>query len=172
MTNTPFDPDNFFGFPLSDVTKATAEEKAAAIQRKKEQSQICACGHAARHHTSHSDSDIHQALALSGRFSCMPGRMVCPCQEVVPVAETSDTRNFMHKTTGAGERHAFSKGVAQAIGKGGTVAWLPSAACKMCGTVEGLQPVSLTSSGHELDRPGPMNVLLCGDCRTKLRGTH
>jgi hypothetical protein len=117
---------------------------------------VCVCGHAVNKHTS-----------TDGHVFCRTARMFCPCETITPVVEASDTRYFMTKTRGYGERHALSTGLFRLRKAGGTFKLLDNQVCFRCREASPiLIPASLTREFALLAKPGPMNGLLCTECLT------
>lgn len=155
--------------------KALVEAGTAAIERSRadraagiggRDGRICACGHpVSRHYES----------VVTRDHVCRPTRMECPCRDLLPVLVTSDTRQFLWKTEGAGAgQHALSRGLAAARVKGAVVELLEAGStCRSCGAEEvSLRPVAV--AGTDImklsGKPEKRNGLLCEDCVRKLGG--
>mgnify|MGYP006863220138 CR=1 FL=1 len=122
--------------------------------------QVCICGHA-----------INKHKDLGRRVYCETGRMVCPCLQEIPVLVVGDTRYFMRKTLGWGSKHALARNLVRCIEKRVEIRWLTdqdkcwNATC----TNTPVYPVPLDEN-VVVDRPAPVNVLLCESCALKMRG--
>jgi hypothetical protein len=152
------------------VKKSLEAEKA----KRTSDPRICICGHNARSHGSQSVSGMGYDLYQSrGKEMCSAGRQMCPCMQFEAVATCSDVRVFIFKTTGYGNNHALSKGILAAQTRGKDVAPIGEWTCKACGegAAEGktVGPVPIGLSRQEVQRPGEVNMLLCGECLGLLR---
>lgn len=160
-----------FGFSMEDVKSQLEIAKLKRMETKRDP-RICKCGHAARGHTSESDSEAHHAFKESGRFACLVGRQYCPCERFEPVMETDDVRQFMFKTEGPAESHALARGAMRAWELGIRVEWIPGTPCDGCqGQGVPLFPIAIAPGGKESYKPTAINVLLCATCRGKLKRT-
>lgn len=116
---------------------------------------ICVCGHPVGRHTE-----------FAGRVNCAPTRMACPCGELVPVIDVSDTRAFLRKTHGGGTLHALMQGLQAVVTKGHEWSWVEGfPVCVRCRT-EGVAvlPFALDRRGRVSAEPERTNVLLCAEC--------
>lgn len=146
-------------------------ERQIAERKNKRDKRICACGHAAKSHSSESTSEHHQFLVAAGRGGCRPSKIVCPCIKFVPVIEASDVRRFIFKTNGPGPMHALSRGIKAATDAEIDLNWVEGARCGKChspATDVALYPMALTIEGKESEVATPVNVIFCGKCRSEL----
>ena len=148
---------------LSEEEVSSARERMTN-DRPVRDGRICICGHAAGRH--------RQALGVT---RCQPARMNCPCRTLGVVAEVSDTRGFIAKTTGTGTDHALLRGVVSAERlaekQGGKleIEWVVDLECQRCAfekkESEGLVlPAAVTGSGFISEKPEAKNTLLCERC--------
>jgi hypothetical protein len=143
-------PESLFGIDLEEV-----ESFWDITHREQPNRQICVCGHGVNRHL-----DLRP-----GETGCFVSRMSCPCAQVIPVLEVSDTRYFMTKTAGWGDKHALSTGLLRLHKAGGTAKSLIGKVCLKCGVEsEKLIPTSMDESLAVLEKPGTRNALLCSDC--------
>lgn len=143
-----------FGFNLEEIESISKLGARKPIDRR-----VCACGHSVG---SHGPGYRH-------KWMCSNGKLSCPCQDLFPVLEASDLRYFHFKTEGWGPRHALSLGTQKCLERGGKVFPLIKDACFNCGKeANRLIPTSLTLEKVILEKPGPLNALLCQDCWSKL----
>jgi len=152
------------------VKKSLATEKA----KRSSDPRICICGHNARSHGSQAVSGFGYDLFQSrGKEMCSAGRQACPCTQFEAVATCADVRIFIFKTTGQGNDHALNKGIIAAQERGKAVAPIGVWTCKACGqgAAEGktVGPVPISLARQEVQRPGEVNMLLCGECLAALR---
>lgn len=155
-------------FDEEAVNASNAAAKAARIGDRR----ICICGHNARSHASQAgeDSPLHDLFAARGTETCTPGRQQCPCKEFRAVAETSNVRLFIFKSSGSYANHALTKGIAQAKTKGASVGPIGDWSCDSCKRLDvPVGPVGLNTVKRETNNPAEYNLLLCGDCVTSLR---
>lgn len=154
-------------YDAEEIEKGLAKNKAA----RSSDPRICACGHNARSHASQAanDSPLRALYDARGLETCNPGRMTCPCKSFDAVAECSDVRLFLFKTTGAYSGHALSRGIKQAIDKGVEVKPIGDWNCRACGSsAGGVGPVPITEK-REVEGPGDFTLLLCAGCVDLLR---
>lgn len=120
---------------------------------------VCLCGHSMKR---------HDDPAGRGIIQCSVGKQNCPCKIPRAVLETSDTRNFMRKTLGAGSMHALSLGIAGAINAGHGVQWIIDLKCDRCGAEGTLSPTPVTKNGVAQNEATGYDALLCRDCRKEV----
>lgn len=109
-------------------------ERESAIGRKKGDGRVCLCGHPFNRHTTIREVTV-----------CKPSRMSCSCRDQVAALEVQNTRAFLRKTTGVGERHALARGMVAAVEAGDSIAWLIPVECSQCGAGD-VVPVGLRKS--------------------------
>lgn len=149
-----------------------AEEARIRIALELRDDRVCACGHAAKAHTSESSSEYHKTLRTIGRFECRPSRMSCPCKSFNPVLRSSNVRKFLYKTVGSAHLHALARGI-EASREGvldGSIEmeWLPDARCFACGEAGGsFMAVAIRPDGTEVPEgeASPGNVIMHSACR-------
>jgi len=164
LDSIPLDPEE-----VRKSIMQTAEDR-------KNNPEICICGHAARAHTSHakSTSAVHATFRNRGEEKCFPLRQMCPCTEFRAVVKTRDTRNFTFKTTGAYNGHALFKGILHSIDKASSVEPIPATGwvCDSCGSTENVGPVPINSDKMVAEEPTQRNYLLCEACyKRAIEGT-
>lgn len=116
---------------------------------------VCICGHSMGSH--------HEISG--GMYDCTNGRMWCPCERPTAVIEAENLRDFYFKTSGWGNRHALTLGIQKSIKHGRRVTQLLESICWRCKQpCEQLIPTSFSIDLAILERPGPINSLLCQDC--------
>jgi hypothetical protein len=145
---------SMFDFSEDDVAEALDKRTDNA---QKKDGRICACGHAVKRHRE-----------VRGISICQPSAMNCMCRYLRAVVETDDIRFFLQKTTGKGQFHALSMGMASAIKAGKEVKWAVSpVVCDYCKEPGKLLPVPVTQQSVFVDREAENTVLLCRDCYSK-----
>lgn len=117
--------------------------------------QICICGHGMLRHEEF----------MPGRWSCISGKMHCPCQNPASILVADDPRYFARRTEGVGPGHALSRGLRALERNGKSAKLLINASCQKCGDSEAkLLPVAINRMGRPSSKPEQINVLLCHDC--------
>ena len=144
---------------IFDNFNVTEEEAVEALEEVKKNPHrrdgaICICGHARSKH-----------LVGSLGTTCVPAKQYCPCKKVRVVVETSDTRNFLFKTDGAGANHALMKGITKAITGGAEVEWLAGNLCDRCGEQKKVDVVPVSQRGVTMNEATGYDALLCVTCR-------
>lgn len=136
------------------------DEQAIANHRKELKAKeynrgVCVCGHAMNKHTKYGINE----------WSCQTARMWCPCEAPKVIVEVSDTRYFMTKSRGYGEKHALSTGLSRLHEKGGTSKLVIEPKCFRCEEVKyPLVPAAFDRHIRLIFKPGPYNGLFCRDC--------
>jgi hypothetical protein len=116
---------------------------------------VCVCGHSMGSH--------HETS--SGSHYCTNGKMWCPCERPKAVLEAQNLKDFYFRTSGWGNRHALTLGIQKSIKNGRKVTQLLESICWRCKEpCEQLIPTSFSDDLAILERPGPINSLLCQDC--------
>jgi hypothetical protein len=116
---------------------------------------VCVCGHS---------MGSHHETSNGGGY-CSNGKMWCPCEHPKAVLEAQDLRDFYFRTSGWGNRHALTLGIHKSIRRGRKVTQLLESICWRCKQpCEQLIPTSFSEDLVILERPGPINSLLCQDC--------
>ncbi len=87
-----------------DVSEEKLEQidKAIAQDPRQNDKRICICGHS---------MSRHKISPITGRMECVPARFTCPCKRKHPVIEVPNTKYFLSRTTGHGEKHALTRGI-------------------------------------------------------------
>lgn len=159
------------GYKPEDVAEAVrlAEEAAVRLKLDSRDSRVCSCGHAARAHTSESDSDFHQMLKDLGRFECKPSAMVCPCNFFDPVLTSTNVRKFIYKTSGD-QLHALTRGIESCrdgVGAGTiSLDWLATTRCAVCKGYDGdFIAIAIGRDGVEVAYPSELNAIVHTECR-------
>lgn len=154
MATTNKDPFEALGVSREAALAALEETRTRRIG----DSRVCICGHPVGRHA---------VSEVTGKTSCRPTRMDCPCPVIEPVVEVEDVRPFLHKTKGHGFKHALMLGFAALEKKGKSFEWIEEAGwprCEMARTetecAGGKLPYAVR--GGRLSRePADRNVLLC-----------
>jgi len=169
------------------VSKEDIKAVVDDLEKKKIISgQICACGHARKH---------HREVEGTGEIYCKAAKFECSCVAINPVLQVSDARFFMRKSLNKGpETQALALGIFAVIEENEkrellgeensgdrkksskqpqiTMEWIENpVACQMCGITD----VKLTVAATTMDTgkrfhmdPKPTDklvyVLLCNDC--------
>lgn len=137
------------------------ETFTASLSRKPTDRRICTCGHPMIRHDKGS----------SGLWSCIWGRMWCPCQSPTPIIEAEDVRHFQTKTRGIAEKHALATGLQKTLMRGIATKFIEEPSCFKCGTPSNnLKPVGLSHDLKVRDTPSPYNGLFCEKCLLELMG--
>jgi hypothetical protein len=151
-----------FEFDFEIVDKMNEIYKAEPRNNNRE---ICACGHA---------MSRHRHDKMNNVWLCKPGQLSCDCGHRMAVIEVPNTRYFMRKSKGSGEKHALPRGIAASIKALGDEfeakkKWLIPPVCGKCGVEAKYYPVRVNAIGEILtDEQYPAIVLtafLCPDCR-------
>lgn len=150
-----------------DEEKMAVVDEALRQDPRSHDRRICICGHSMSRH-----DKITKA--------CKPARFECPCKRVHPVIEVPNTRFFLGRTGGSGERHALTRGIFRAREAMGEdfdtkAKWLVDLKCEnpACGKETKLYPVMCDEDGYRLyDRDSFGNcsdrgvtAFLCELCR-------
>lgn len=128
---------------------------------------ICICGHPISRH------DPQTGI-------CKPSRLDCPCKRKHAVLDVPNTRYFLGKTLGSGEKHALTRGIflaRRAMGEDfdAKAKWLVELKCEnpSCQAPTKLFPVMCDSDGYRVydHRPDGLNpdrgitAFYCEACR-------
>ena len=166
----------------ADIRREVFESKGR-IKEERRDPRICACGHAARAHSTESETEYHVEALRRGSPRCKPSRMLCPCDDFYAVLTSTNIRKFISKTrvTETGRRfHALTQGI-EACREGveaGTieVSWLPTTRCAVCKSHEGsFVAIAIDKDGYEIDTPSNLNAIVhsaqpCRGTQLKMHG--
>ena len=158
QSSEPESPLDSLGISSESVSKFINDR-----DRYDQSKHVCICGHAINKHHGYE----------GGRGYCLTGRHECPCQKKNAVLFSNDTRYFMRKTYGLGSKHALSTGLLRLKQVGKKAYWLEEPTCwhPNCTLANPLIfPVSLDKGSQIIDKPGPINVLLCESCILNMKG--
>ncbi len=156
-----------------DVDKQKLEllDKAIAQDPRQNDKRICICGHS---------MSRHKINDYSGKMECRPARFKCPCNRKHPVIEVPNTKYFLSRTAGSGEKHALTRGIylsQKALGEefDNNAKWLVDMCCEnpACKAETKLYPVMCDPDGFRLYESRPDNEnpdqgytwFLCETCR-------
>lgn len=148
--------------------------------------QICACGHARKH---------HRDVELTGEIYCKAAKFECSCVAINPVLQVSDARFFMRKSLNKGpetqaltlgifavmeeneKRSALAEDITGSKKKSArqpqiTMEWMENpVACQMCGITDiklAVAPTTRDTGKRFHMDPKPTDkliyVLLCSEC--------
>lgn len=146
-------------------------DRAIAQDPRQNDKRICICGHSMSRHKLREDS---------GKVECHPARFSCPCRRRHPVIEVPNTKYFLSRTAGSGEKHALIRGIylsQKSIPEEfeQNAKWLVEHKCENppCGKETKLFPVMCDSDGYRVydTRPDGQNPDLgytffyCDTCR-------
>lgn len=133
-----------------DVSQEKLEliDKAIAQDPRQNDKRICICGHSISR---------HKRDEITGKMKCTPARFTCPCARKHPVIEVPNTKYFLSRTTGSGEKHALTRGIylsQKAISEefNENAKWLVDLRCEApnCGKETKLFPVMCDPDGYRL----------------------
>jgi len=137
-------------------------DKALAQAPRQNDRRICICGHAISRHNAETNH-------------CKPARFDCPCKRKHPVLEVPNTRYFMSRTVGSGEKHALTRGIylaqkAMEDDFSERAKWLVDLKCEnpACGKDTKLFPVMCDTDWFRVyDSDGDQGVtaFFCESCR-------
>lgn len=129
-------------------------------QHRNQDKRICICGHRMTGHK-------------NGK--CVPARFSCPCKKTQAVLEVPDTRFFLSRTTGSGEKHALIRGIYLSEKSMGVrfkqeSKWLVEHKCEnpACGKETKLFPVLCDTDMFRIYDSDPdqgVTAFLCETCR-------
>ena len=151
-----------FDLDFDEVLKANDRYR---ITVRNDDRRICACGHGMSRHRRDDIKHINV---------CKPGAYQCPCLVPKPVLEVPNTRFFMRKSAGSGEKHAIAMGYAaskEAYSEeefSARARWLIPKECEFCGAETNYYPVRVTPTGKVLfdsDEDEGVTAFLCSECR-------
>jgi len=148
-------------FDVNESDMKLVDEALRQSPRRNDK-RICICGHSVSRH------DDTTKL-------CRPSRFDCPCKRLHPVIEVPDTRYFLSRTLGSGEKHALTRGIylarqAQTEEFDERAKWLIDMVCEnpSCGAETKLFPVMCDSEGFRLydsDDDAGVTAFYCENCR-------
>lgn len=148
-------------FDMSEEEAALVDE-AVRTPPQRNDKRICICGHSVSRH-----NNVTKA--------CRPSRFDCPCRRLNPVIEVPDTRYFLSRTMGSGEKHALTRGIFIAKNALGEefeerAKWLVDLVCEnpACRKETKLFPVMCDSEGYRLydsDEDVGVTAFYCESCR-------
>lgn len=128
-------------------------DKAIAQDPRQNDKRICICGHSISR---------HKVNEFNGKMECTPARFSCPCHRKHPVIEVPNTKYFLSRTSGSGEKHALTRGIylsqkALADEFNNNAKWLIEHKCEnpSCGKETKLFPVMCDSDGYRLYESRP-----------------
>jgi hypothetical protein len=154
-----------------DVSEEKLEllDKTIAQDPRQNDKRICICGHSMSRHKRSEDT---------GRIECRPARFDCPCKHSRPVIEVPNTKYFLSRTLGSGEKHALTRGIflsqkAIADEFNQNAKWIIDLKCDDCGEETKVFPVMCDSDGYRLyeakkdgkDPDQGYYYLYCAKCR-------
>ena len=123
--------------------------------------EVCICGHSVNNHKDFGD----------GQLICAPGKQFCPCQRLLPVIEVENTKYFLRRTRGYGEKHALTLGLHHLTKHGFWSRMLIEPICFKCkSTSVSIYPTPISRGNTVSYGPSPLNVFLCIDCIYQLQG--
>jgi hypothetical protein len=139
---------------------------AALMNTRQKNDKICICGHGSGRHTWTEELQEH---------NCRPPKADCDCKNLVEVIKSTDTRPFVRKTSGNGNRHALILGMQSALEKGATVEWIVPSVCARCHEEGPTAPCVVSPEGiiydgipERRDKEAKKKIihkLLCQGCR-------
>jgi len=145
-----------------DQTKLDVIDEAVRQAPYRNDKRICICGHQMSKHNEETSA-------------CKPGRFECPCQRKQAVIEVPDTRYFMSRSLGSGEKHALTRGIFLARqGMGDTfdekAKWLVDMVCEnpACKQETKLYPVRCDLDFfriYDSSKDQGVTMFYCEDCR-------
>jgi hypothetical protein len=145
-----------------DQDKLELIDKAVSQPPPRYDKRICICGHPISRHDPVTNI-------------CKPSRLDCPCKRKHAVLDVPNTRFFLAKTLGSGEKHALSRGIFLARKGMGEdfdtrAEWLVPLKCENppCGKETKLFPVMCDPDGYRLYDAGKdqgVTAFYCEDCR-------
>lgn len=147
-----------------DVNQEELELIDEAVRQppRRNDRRICICGHSVSRHNEETKK-------------CKPGRFDCPCKRLHPVIDVPNTRFFMSRTMGSGEKHALTRGIflaRQAMGEDfdEKAKWLVEMKCEnpTCGAHTKLFPVMCDTDLFRLydaDKDQGVTLFYCESCR-------
>jgi len=137
-------------------------DKAVRQPPQRNDRRICICGHPVSRH----DKETR---------ACRPARFDCPCRRLHPVIEVPNTRFFLSRTMGSGEKHALTRGIfmaRQAMGDDfdERAKWLVELQCENpeCKQPTKLYPVKCDTDWfriYDADKEQGVTCFYCENCR-------
>jgi hypothetical protein len=137
-------------------------DKAVRQPPRRNDKRICICGHAVSRH----DKETKV---------CKPSRLECPCKRLHPVIDVPNTRYFLSRTMGSGEKHALTRGIflaRQAMGEDfdERATWLVDLKCENpeCQKDTKLYPLMCDTDLFRLydsDKDQGVTCFYCDSCR-------
>lgn len=145
-----------------DQTKLDIIDEAVRQAPYRNDKRICICGHQMSKH----NEETHK---------CRPGRFDCECRRMLPVIEVPDTRYFMSRSLGSGEKHALTRGIFLARQGMGEIfdekaKWLVDMVCEnpSCGKPTKLFPVRCDTDFfriYDSAKDQGVTMFYCETCR-------
>ena len=147
-----------------DVDQEKLERIEAAVRQApyRNDKRICICGHQMSKHNEVTNK-------------CVPARFECPCQRKHPVIEVPDTRYFMSRSLGSGEKHALIRGIFLARQANKAVfdeksKWLVDMVCEnpSCKKETQLTPIRCDTDFfriYDTSKDQGITMFYCEDCR-------
>ena len=136
------------------------------VEPRSERREICSCGHA---------MSRHRFDSLNNVWVCKPGQLSCDCGLMKAVIEVPNTRYFMRKSMGSGEKHALPRGIAAARAAMGAdfderKKWLVDPVCDKCGVEAKFYPVRIADGvilqdSDDTPVTSVATLFLCIECR-------
>ena len=148
-------------FDVNESDMKLVDEALRQSPRRNDK-RICICGHPVSRHNETTKK-------------CRPSRFDCPCQRLHPVIEVPDTRYFLSRSNGSGEKHALTRGIFLARkGMGedfdSRASWLVDLICEnpSCGKPTKLFPIRCDTDLfriYDSDKDKGVTVFYCAECR-------
>jgi hypothetical protein len=148
-------------FDFSEEEIQIVNEAVSEPPRRNDK-RICICGHPMSRH----------ALD-SGK--CRPARFDCDCVRKHPVLEVPNTKYFLSRSVGSGEKHALSRGIVMAQNGMGDnfnerAKWLVDMVCENpeCKKPTKLYPVRVNRHAYRIydhDKDEGVTMFFCESCR-------
>jgi hypothetical protein len=145
-----------------DQDKLELIDKAVSQPPRRNDRRICICGHPVSRH----DSETGK---------CKPARFECPCKRKHAVLDVPNTRYFLSRTMGSGEKHALTRGIflaRRAMGEDfdERAEWLVELKCDnpACKADTKLYPIRCDNDWYriyESDKDQGVTCFYCDKCR-------
>lgn len=145
-----------------DQEKLELIDKAVSQPPRRNDKRICICGHPMSRH----DKETKK---------CRPARFDCPCKRNHAVLDVPNTRYFLSRSQGSGEKHALTRGIflaRKAMGEDfdERAEWLVELNCEnpSCGKPTKLFPILCDTDWYRIydsDKDQGVSAFYCEDCR-------
>lgn len=133
-------------------------------QRPKQKSlsrEVCICGHSVNNHKDFGD----------GQLICSPAKQFCPCSKLLPVIEVENTKYFLRRTRGYGEKHALTIGLHYLTKHGLWSRMVIEPICFRCGATDlTIYPTPISRDNTISYGPSAVNAFLCLECIYHIQG--